>query len=339
MIKRYGVSWPYAWQPMVKTLPELRELPGSVIEKYAQYVRILDADRRRRERSLDDHVVEGPNPLTYRRVLLQDFLESQWFNHGCPVYLLSPESIEAMLRTRIEGLELADFRLPHPVIEVRWPEGCYQTSPVALVQYINATELPRLQEEGVPQDVVSVQLYLQTWMQLDDPTPGIAGAHCRAIMWRSETCKVLPAMEDLPEWNDIRFLDEEKQQQHLALCLMLLATHAHDELFTPLLLSRDQDRIEGPERIASLHERAVKRTGQRTWVVGKYLTCPTIRKEKADESEPTDRKLKYRHWRAGHFHKVRFGEGRVSTRISWFRPTLVRPDLPVMPREEKIYQT
>jgi hypothetical protein len=39
------------------------------------------------------------------------------------------------------------------------------------------------------------------------------------------------------------------------------------------------------------------------------------------------REHSHAHIRAGHFHAVRYGQGRRSVKVKWFRPTVVRPDL------------
>ena len=52
----------------------------------------------------------------------------------------------------------------------------------------------------------------------------------------------------------------------------------------------------------------------------------------------TGRTLHYQHWRAGHFHRVRHGEGPAKIRVKWFRPTLIRPDLPLCPNKKRIYK-
>lgn len=41
--------------------------------------------------------------------------------------------------------------------------------------------------------------------------------------------------------------------------------------------------------------------------------------------------LKYNHIRTGHLHAVRYGEGKKNVKLMWFRPTVVRPDLPSKP--------
>ena len=40
------------------------------------------------------------------------------------------------------------------------------------------------------------------------------------------------------------------------------------------------------------------------------------------------RERTHAHIRSGHFHAVRCGEGRKNVKVKWFRPTVVRPDLP-----------
>jgi hypothetical protein len=133
---------------------------------------------------------------------------------------------------------------------------------------------------------------------------------------------------------------EESRMRHIAMAMTLLSTHAHDELFEPLLLRKDQERLEqGRGDVEAMGERAFKRTQRRTWIVGRNLPCPTERKNIfEEESEPTGRKLSFQHWRAGHFHRVRHGKNHEEVKVQWFRPTLVRPDLPSN-NKTRVYQT
>lgn len=76
----------------------------------------------------------------------------------------------------------------------------------------------------------------------------------------------------------------------------------------------------------TLFEKA-KRRGKFGWLVGREISLPSVSRS-SGESVGTGVSLTRSHWRKGHFHRVRYGPNRSLVKVAWYRPTIVRPDLP-----------
>lgn len=98
----------------------------------------------------------------------------------------------------------------------------------------------------------------------------------------------------------------------------------HDVLNKHVTRYRDAKTEEAKE---ALFEKA-KRRGKFGWVVGREISLPS-RKVSSGESAGSGVQLKSSHWRKGHFHRVRYGPGKSLVKVAWYRPIIVRPDLPV----------
>ncbi len=340
-IKRYGESWPYAWQSMCETSSMFRRIPAKdEAARCSAYGAGVIKEQMTEGKSHDDELnPEDPFPVTYKAAVLHSLVEGAWHRHGRPAYLCTTSCYDALLRTNLNGIELADFRPPFNAIEIRLPHGRFERSPVAMVMGMAFTEeaLSEIRSLGVPGVSECPNLFtilMQTKEQLDDPADGIASPYARGFAWLAGNKSRIGDSGCESRTKDER----DGDFLHVALAICLLATHAHDELFTPLLLSKDQqlDPTDGGAFDVAA-QRAVRRTHRRVWIIGRHLKCPTARHAAQSESVTTERELQFQHWRAGHFHKVRHGEGHNLSKLMWFRPVLVRPDLPLRPKHKRIY--
>jgi hypothetical protein len=263
---------------------------------------------------------------------------------------------DALLRTDVSGVRLADFHPPFPAIEIRFPTRCFTEYPVILFTAAHVAEMPngwmdkvhkleRLFSRGeTPSDAAWLQAIFQSEKELKDPVDGVAWGCGRGFGWKDGCDVSFGRVHDMSTKSqqsdgDIAWKAEELRHIQVAFCVCLLATHAHDELFSPLLLRRDDDRVLTGEALTRAVERAERLNDRKVWICGTHvLPCPSSRPETAAEGAPTGRELKAQHIRCGHFHRVRHGVGRAQTKLLWYRPMIVRPDLPPVARQ-RIYQT
>lgn len=82
---------------------------------------------------------------------------------------------------------------------------------------------------------------------------------------------------------------------------------------------------EGQERLIS----RARRRGKHGWNVGtNEMFVPDVPQWSTSATGESGHSHSHAHIRTGHLHAVRCGPGRKDVKIKWFRPTVVRPDLP-----------
>lgn len=141
-----------------------------------------------------------------------------------------------------------------------------------------------------------------------------------------------------PEAPLTHFLAENLRDWYLNM-FRLVATvgflaNCDDEILQRDVLSRDRrafaealanDDVEQGDRIA---QRAVRR-GKIGWNAGtNEMFAGEYPAAKSQGAGGQGGEHKWAHIRSGHPHAVRYGPGRTKVKIKWFRPTVVRPDLP-----------
>ncbi len=297
--KRHGDVWPYAWQTMEESSPQLRNIRAKdSSDRSLLMARTVMKEALNKGAAPDDFMDPGEqHPTTYASAVIQGFAEASWYKQGRPTYLVSTDCYDALLRTNVDDIEIQDFRPPFDVIEVRLPEQRFERVPVALVvgstfvestlQHMGQVIQEQFRGNEISNTNIKVfQLLLQTKEQLNDTRDGIANPHTRGYMWTpGMNPKVKHGNADL-EMEGASYADEDKRFLHIALTVCLLATHAHDELFSPLLLSRDQhiDPSEGAKYLDAV-SRAQRRTRRKVWLIGKHMKSPTSRQDSAADSD------------------------------------------------------
>lgn len=328
-------QWRYKWQALYDTCSVIRRAghdATSATSRFAKEATVALVEGRHLggHRSADED----------RDIAMQACCESEWLKQGRPYYKITSSCYQALLRTSLDHCRLNDIRLPFHVIELRFPNGSWNKCPVGLLA-LACFDSKRAFGHGV------LQCLCQESRKLDDAADGMTVPVSLICSWSFEADPLsqtigeakknrgqcLPGTEALSE--------ELDNHLHVAICTALLATHSHDEMFSPILLRRDEPRWEKAtdEVRKRMVDRARRLHRSKGWIAGRDLRCPTIRKEDScGDNPPTGQHLTYQHWRAGHFHRVHYGEGRVRAKLRWFRPTLVRPDLPIAPKRERRYR-
>jgi hypothetical protein len=130
-----------------------------------------------------------------------------------------------------------------------------------------------------------------------------------------------------------------RRREVLENCLRLIATvglianSPEENLLQYDVLSKDRAAFAeaDAERRQQLIDRA-RRRGKYGWNVGtNELLVGEVSHCSAARTSGCGREHSHAHIRSGHLHAVRFGPGRELVKIKWFRPTVVRPDLPFAP--------
>jgi hypothetical protein len=149
----------------------------------------------------------------------------------------------------------------------------------------------------------------------------------KQMAWRSDET-IDQALTALPQHSSFEVgvkipMEAVERCARLILSICFLAK-SEDGLVVPDVLSKDRLDLRGasPEHVHILVDRA-KKKGKYGWVVGSHVMHVT-----EPSSVGGGREFSYSHIRMGHWHKVYFGAGRSQTKIVWYRPTVVRPDLP-----------
>ncbi|TWU49347.1 hypothetical protein Poly59_39610 [Rubripirellula reticaptiva] len=110
----------------------------------------------------------------------------------------------------------------------------------------------------------------------------------------------------------------------------LIANCPEDNLLEYDVLAKDKQRFKSasPKRKEELIAKA-RRRGKIGWNVGtnELFIGEQPLGESGSAAAPRG-SHNHAHIRTGHLHAVRFGKGRKQVKIKWFRPTVVRPDLP-----------
>jgi hypothetical protein len=127
-----------------------------------------------------------------------------------------------------------------------------------------------------------------------------------------------------------------RRREVLVNCLRLIATvglianSPEENLLQYDVLSKDRAAFAAAdaERRQQLIDKA-RRRGKHGWNVGtNELFIGDVPRWSASATGGSGREHSHAHIRSGHLHAVRCGTGRRDVKIKWFRPTVVRPDLP-----------
>lgn len=279
--------------------------------------------------------------------------EYSWLLDGKPYYNIHPKLVSHLCECDLSnipanylevpgGFDTALIRLSEASPELVVDANEYVRS--ILVSYsiaeLDNTELSSLFSHGTPLSNVrskSQQITLRIYLGDRETCDGTAVVK----LWMTH-------LRLLPEKN----LDEEfaafetaapykiasgtRRREVLKNCLKVIATvglianSTQDNLLQFDVLAKDRQRFESAtdEVRQSLINRA-RRRGKHGWNVGtNEMFVPDVPKWTESSKTGQSGQHSHAHIRTGHLHAVRCGPGRKDVKIKWFRPTVVRPDLP-----------
>lgn len=288
--------------------------------------------------------------------------EYLWLLAGKPYYNVHPLIVPHLSRCRLDKIPASYLEVPggFDAVHVGFAaaEPCLSVSDTAFVRAIlfsrailrdlGPEALSRLVETGVkPVSLKSFSKRLRLYISL-----GKRGQCDGLTQFRGSTVTIY--------LHDDKTLDEEffavdsslgdnfaqgtRGFEVLRNCVRLLATvgfmcnQTEDGLLEYDVLAKDRQRFseadeEGRQRII---DRA-RRRGKIGWNVGtNEMFVGEMEKWSSASGARNGREHTRAHIRSGHLHAVRCGEGRRNVKIKWFRPTVVRPDLPFAERSHPL---
>lgn len=318
--------------------------------EYHAWQSLLDESRR-----IDSECRAAPLATTYRidrrrienfgfqfesnriKRLLRIDAEYEWEKTGRPFYHVHPDIVPAIAKTNLDSVPARLIEIPrnYPAVSICFAKGREPSGLFALLFARQQNGFLFVLDCGNRQTFGEVPITLCTTLRLviagDETIPEALNCHFDSLP--EQLAAVDAAIETV-------VIEQMKDQLlnaiRTAITIGFLANQ-NDELVIRDVLSKDRTayhdalRNKDATRLAVIEERATRR-GKSGWNVGtNEFVIPWFsaaeKKSAAYVRGPQTRA----HIRTGHFRAVRFGEGRSRVKVKWFRPTVVRPDLPFCP--------
>jgi hypothetical protein len=283
-------------------------------------------ERQARER---ERIINYPfrDPLVRLKRITRLDLENDWISEGRPYYNIHPQLVPQLTRCKLDGIRGHDIEIPgdFQVVNLRFAE------PHPELKNLQSVLLSKTPTGGF-------RLFADFGQRQD-----VDGAKCSLVV--SLDPETLPD-EDLntafdrfhihhngTETEAKAYLESLRNFFRLAVAVGFLANADEDHLLRYDVLAADRFNYEealcrgNTIRAKALCDKA-KRRGKLGWNVGTTEILMGTTTSQHRDTTSSDRELHYSHIRTGHFHAVRFGEGKRKVKLKWFRPTQVRPDLP-----------
>ncbi|MCC9602893.1 hypothetical protein LOC67_20275 [Stieleria sp. JC731] len=279
--------------------------------------------------------------------------EYSWLLDGKPYYNIHPNLVSHLCRCNLSkipasylevpgGFDTALIRLsgPCPEIVVDGEEYVRSILISHSIADVDDSELDALFTNGTPISNVAAKSN-EINLRIDLGERGT----CDGMAYIKDWLVHLPCQPD-------RNLDEEfsafetaapqqiapgtRRREVLRNCVRMIATvglianSPQDNLLQFDVLAKDRQRFEAADEEVrqSLISRA-RRRGKHGWNVGtNEMFVPDLPKRTESSLNDERGQHSHAHIRTGHLHAVRCGPGRKDVKIKWFRPTVVRPDLP-----------
>ena len=334
-------TWKTRFDETATFLPSLKKLPlNERIVKEAHALRCM----------VESGSMDEPNAVSESLRLGEEYL---WMLDGKPYYNIHPKLVGQLCNCNLSNLPSSFLEVPggFDTVLIRFADP----SPELLVgedEYVRCilmarslldlseTDSDALFEHGKrPADLRSVADKLTLRIDLGD-----RGDYDNLSYIREWTIGVRLSPD--------RTLDEEfasfeatapeliapgtRRREVLGNCLRLIATvglianSPEEKLLQYDVLSKDRQAFSkaNDERRQQLIDRA-RRRGKHGWNVGtNELFVADVPNWSASPTARSSGEHSHAHIRTGHLHAVRCGPGRKDVKIKWFRPTVVRPDLP-----------
>lgn len=284
--------------------------------------------------------------------LSQEYL---WLYADQPYYNLHPGVVPYLCRCNLDNIpaELVEmpgncdtvhirFAEPHADLVVEGSEyvrSILLAKPV-LSRLSKTDGFTRLLGEGERATVLdkpSHELYLRIDLGERGEFRGVSTMKDWAITVHLESGRTLG--EEFARYEDIapdRIAPGTRRREVVKNCLRLIATvgflaNSPDEtLIQHDVLGKDRAKFENADEAQKQKIIArARRRGKRGWNIGtNEFFVGQLPKLSSGKSSGEGTEHTHAHIRTGHLHAVRFGEAKKYVKIKWFRPTVVRPDLP-----------
>lgn len=250
--------------------------------------------------------------------------EVKWLNKGKPYYNLNPNIIEPAMRMKLDiPVALVDVPRDFSAVNLRFPDH-------PLSENIRSV-LAVKSEEGI--------VLFYKVIALDGKFDYGAITFFKNISPNISLDEYLDKAADEANIGDFSRIGEKpiitaqtKKILKLYVTVKFLSDVPNDELIEYDVISKFKNEYEDErtsvERRKEIEEKS-KKAGKIGWNIGvKERVIRDIPCWSEQSTGTGERELSYAHIRTGHLHAVRIGKGREHVKIMFYRPTVVRSDLP-----------
>lgn len=283
------------------------------------YTRLGGSKLRRTPTEFYQDVIEEAKKLGQEKeVSAQVGNEAAWIADGKPYYRVYPEWVAMLMNSKMD-IPSEVFKMPHRAFAVYLPKMemlkfQFRDRTLELRSLLCAVHLTA--DRG---------LNLCMAIVIDDSERDRS-----VVIFDAKHGKTMRELHDEVPCDNSTSRDLCRCAVKLATSVAMLATSAHRSIECEVLAALRERYRESTDQVE--RDRIVeksKRRGVYGWSVGRDLKLFTV--SPRGQSDESGNELSYQHIRGGHWHTVRYGVGRNRTRVQFFEPTIVRPDLPPKP--------
>jgi len=318
----------HAWQTM---LDECRKLYPEA--KHTALDKLAATNRR----SIEEHRFTYECNRKHR--LLRNDAEYAWEKAGRPFYNLHPSLVPAIAKTNLDRIPTSLIEVPgnFPAVNLRFSNTDEFMSPILGMLFSKQSDGVRLFLDLGQRELIGNQpitLCSTLHLPIDNETESIPESLERLVNRHTENAKAHSTNDNESEllsllFNAAFFVDALR----IAVTVGFLANQ-NDDMIVRDVLAKDRTSYrqslvqENFSRRMKIEDRATRR-GKLGWNVGtNEMFVDWYPPKPHHEPDGIRGPHKSAHIRTGHFHAVRCGKGRSQVKVKWFRPTVVRPDLP-----------
>jgi hypothetical protein len=274
--------------------------------------------------------------------LNQLLVEALWHMERMPYYKIWAGVFDAFIKTRLD-IDSSLVKLPHECFAIRLPKT---DEPIlsfdfdggtAFVKSIIIQGADKIMEDGSKGSGIMLQICFES-----DGKIKVWNVVGGANMIHGKTIEECIHYDNPP--NNVGLCVPESIIEacvRLSIATCFLATGSHKVLEYDVLTKHLDAYREEKEKNAAKrkdYEKQAKKKGKFGWNIGggrtkRGLKLPNGVSYSSACKSAGGRELLYQHVRGGHWHTVRYGEGRQKIKVVWFEPTTVRGDLPPAPME------
>jgi len=303
--------------------------------------------------SLAEHPRLHPGVLA-KKVTEMSAQTRLWLLGGRPFYNVHPQLVGALCRTNLKaipasflevpgGFHAVDIRLCQESPELSIKPGEFFVQSILFAWAINGylansslKDFDLIGRAGrIPRDR-SVAIYLNC-----GPIPGTNGEgwnYASLLIPTADERNLEKVIEDEGTTTlDLRVAGgSEEQWRRMAINAIrlvasvgFLANSSDDDLVQADVLAKDRAKFrDGDEDARRIIIERARRRNKVGWNIGTNEMFVGERPVGAHQEPMGKWEHRFAHIRSGHSHAVRFGKDRKQVKIKWFRPTVVRRDLP-----------
>ena len=334
-------TWKTRFDEAATLLPNLKKMPlNERIVTESNALRCMN----------DTASMDGPSVMSEMLRLGEEYL---WLLDGKPYYNVHPNLVRQLCRCNLEKLPASYLEIPggFDTVLIRFSEPVPDLV-VGDSEYVRCILMARTLVDLPEDDFCALYEHGRRPRQLSSAANRLT---LRIDLGDRGECDELSYIREwvigvrlLPD----RTLDEEfaafessapeliapgtRRREVLENCLRLIASvglianSPEDNLLQYDVLSKDRQsfaKADGERRQQLINK--ARRRGKYGWNVGtNELFLGNLTRWSDSATGKSRREHSHAHIRTGHLHAVRCGPGRKDVKIKWFRPTVVRPDLP-----------